>query len=240
MYIIHRRDEFRASKVMQQRALEHAKIKVSAAAAGSAVCAAATHARVRGPPQDCGRACSALPHTPCLRALRRATPQVLWDSVVEEAYGNERGLLGGVKVRNVKTGATTDVPLGGLFFAIGHEPATAFLAGQLALDAAGYIVTAPDSTATSVPGVFAAGDVQDSKYRQAITAAGSGEAGTSQRVVWRRARGGARPRRAGSIMSRVMGTPVRRALQGAVWLTQPAWLVARCCCGRRLHGGPGG
>lgn len=101
--------------------------------------------------------------------------QVLWDSVVVEAYGNEKGLLGGVKVQNVKTHEVTDVPLAGLFFAIGHEPATKFLDGQLTLDSAGYIVTAPDSTATNVPGVFAAGDVQDSKWRQAITAAGSGK-----------------------------------------------------------------
>lgn len=101
--------------------------------------------------------------------------QVLWDSVVVEAYGNEKGLLGGVKVQNVKTQQVTDLPLAGVFFAIGHEPATKFLDGQLTLDAAGYVVTAPDSTATNVPGVFAAGDVQDAKYRQAITAAGSGE-----------------------------------------------------------------
>lgn len=98
----------------------------------------------------------------------------MWDSVVVEAYGNERGLLGGVKVQNIKTQEVTDLPLGGLFFAIGHEPATKFLDGQLELDETGYVVTAPDSTATSVPGVFAAGDVQDSKWRQAITAAGSG------------------------------------------------------------------
>jgi thioredoxin reductase (NADPH) len=99
---------------------------------------------------------------------------VLWDSVVVEAYGNERGLLGGIKVQNLKTQEVSDVPVSGLFFAIGHEPATKFLEGQLKLDAAGYIVTDPDSTATSVPGVFAAGDVQDPKWRQAITAAGSG------------------------------------------------------------------
>jgi thioredoxin reductase (NADPH) len=126
VYIIHRRDELRASKIMQKRALEHPKI------------------------------------------------EILWNSVVEEAYGNAKGLLGGVKVKNVKTGEVTDVPLAGLFFAIGHEPATAFLGGQVELDEDKYIVTAADSTATSVPGVFAAGDVQDKKYRQAITAAGSG------------------------------------------------------------------
>jgi thioredoxin reductase (NADPH) len=107
--------------------------------------------------------------------------QVLWDSVVVEAYGNDKGLLGGVKVQNVKSKEVTDVPLSGLFFAIGHEPATKFLGGQLQLDEAGYIVTAPDSTATSVVGVYAAGDVQDAKWRQAITAAGSGAHGGSCR-----------------------------------------------------------
>lgn len=68
----------------------------------------------------------------------------------------------------------TDLPVSGLFFAIGHEPATKFLGGQLKLDADGYIATDPGHTTTSVPGVFAAGDVQDKKWRQAITAAGSG------------------------------------------------------------------
>jgi len=91
-----------------------------------------------------------------------------------EAYGNERGLLGGIKVQNVKTQEVSDVEVSGLFFAIGHEPATRFLNGQLELDAAGYVVTGPDSTATSIEGVYAAGDVQDPKWRQAITAAGTG------------------------------------------------------------------
>lgn len=126
VYIIHRRDELRASKIMQKRALEHPKI------------------------------------------------EFLWSSVVEEAYGNEKGVLGGLKVRNLKTGEITDVKVSGLFFAIGHEPATKFLDGQIDLDTEGYIVTAPDSTATNIPGVFAAGDVQDKKWRQAITAAGTG------------------------------------------------------------------
>jgi thioredoxin reductase (NADPH) len=126
VYIIHRRDELRASKIMQKRALEHPKI------------------------------------------------EFLWNSVVDEAYGNEKGLLGGLKVKNIKTGEITDVPVAGLFFAIGHEPATKFLDGQLELDNEGYIITAPESTATNIEGVFAAGDVQDKKWRQAITAAGSG------------------------------------------------------------------
>lgn len=116
----------------------------------------------------------ALPRLLCC-TCRHLPRQVLWDSVVVEAYGNERGLLGGAKVQNLKTNEVMDLPLAGLFFAIGHEPATKFLAGQLKLDESGYIITEADSTVTSVPGVFAAGDVQDHKYRQAITAAGSGE-----------------------------------------------------------------
>ena len=108
------------------------------------------------------------------RALAHPKIEFLWSSAVDEAYGDERGLLAGLKVKSLKTGAVTDVPVAGLFFAIGHEPATAFLDGQLALDEDGYVATPPGSTATSVVGVYAAGDVQDKKWRQAITAAGSG------------------------------------------------------------------
>lgn len=126
VYIIHRRDELRASKIMQKRAFDNPKISF------------------------------------------------LWSHVVVEAYGNERGLLGGLKIQNLKTGEISDLQVSGLFFAIGHEPATRFLNGQVELDADGYIITQPDSTATNVPGVFAAGDVQDKKWRQAITAAGTG------------------------------------------------------------------
>ena len=91
------------------------------------------------------------------------------------AHGDDKGrILGGVKVKNVVTGAVSDLKVSGLFFAIGHEPATKFLDGQLELDSDGYIVTKPGTTKTSVDGVFAAGDVQDKKYRQAITAAGTG------------------------------------------------------------------
>jgi thioredoxin reductase (NADPH) len=124
VYIIHRRDTFRASKIMQQRALTHPKI------------------------------------------------EVLWNSAVVEAYGDKT--LGGLKVKNVVTGEVSDLKVNGLFFAIGHEPATKFLDGQLELDTESYIATKPGTTLTSIPGVFAAGDVQDKKYRQAITAAGSG------------------------------------------------------------------
>jgi thioredoxin reductase (NADPH) len=82
--------------------------------------------------------------------------------------------LAGVKVKNLVSGEVSDFQVAGLFFAIGHEPATKFLGGQLELDSEGYVATKPGSTHTSVKGVFAAGDVQDKKYRQAITAAGSG------------------------------------------------------------------
>ncbi|KAL1566691.1 nineteen complex-related protein [Salvia divinorum] len=124
VYIIHRRNEFRASKIMQNRAQTNPKI------------------------------------------------EVLWNSTVTEAYGERT--LGGLKVKNVQSGEVSDLAVSGLFFAIGHEPATKFLDGQLELDSDGYVVTKPGTTYTSVKGVFASGDVQDKKYRQAITAAGSG------------------------------------------------------------------
>ncbi|GLU19642.1 hypothetical protein SLE2022_358800 [Rubroshorea leprosula] len=127
VYIIHRRDAFRASKIMQARAVANPKI------------------------------------------------EVIWNTVVEEAYGGgDRGTLEGLKIKNLVTNEVSDLKVSGLFFAIGHEPATKFLDGKLQLDSGGYIVTKPDSTHTSVRGVFAAGDVQDKKYRQAITAAGAG------------------------------------------------------------------
>lgn len=97
---------------------------------------------------------------------------VLWNTVLVDVLGETR--LAYVRVRNVITSEETDLPATGLFYAIGHQPNTAFLANQIALDEAGYIQTAAGSTHTSAAGVFAAGDVQDHRYRQAITAAGSG------------------------------------------------------------------
>ncbi|KAM6557884.1 hypothetical protein CsatA_027123 [Cannabis sativa] len=128
VYIIHRRDSFRASKIMQNRALSNPKIKV------------------------------------------------VWNSAVVEAYGegDKKNNLGGLKIKNSVSGEVSDLKVSGLFFAIGHEPATKFLDGQLELDSDGYVATKPGSTVTSVRGVFAAGDVQDKKYRQAVTAAGTG------------------------------------------------------------------
>lgn len=99
--------------------------------------------------------------------------EMVWNSEVVEAYGDE--VLRGLKLRNVVSGEVSDLEVSGLFFAVGHEPATEFLGGQLELDGDGYVVTRPGTTETSVRGVFAAGDVQDKKYRQAVTAAGSGE-----------------------------------------------------------------
>jgi len=99
----------------------------------------------------------------------------LWDSTIVEILGaGDPPHVTGVRVKNVKSGAITERPADGIFMAIGHQPNTAFLNGQLALNPAGFITTAPHSTATSVPGVFACGDVMDPVYKQAITAAGTG------------------------------------------------------------------
>jgi thioredoxin reductase (NADPH) len=124
VYIVHRRDELRASKIMQHRAMNNPKI------------------------------------------------EILWSHVVTEAKGKD--FLEAVRVKDLKTDQERDLPAAGLFFAIGHTPNTAFLNGQIDTDEQGYIITKPDSTQTNIPGVFAAGDVQDKKWRQAITAAGSG------------------------------------------------------------------
>ena len=99
--------------------------------------------------------------------------EVLWDHVVDEVLGDDGGVTG-LSVQNVKTGGLSQLPVEGVFVAIGHDPATEIFRGQVDMDAEGYIRTAPDSTATSVPGVYAAGDVKDKVYRQAVTAAGMG------------------------------------------------------------------
>ncbi|KAB2887543.1 MAG: thioredoxin-disulfide reductase [Kofleriaceae bacterium] len=124
VYIVHRRDELRASKIMQERARANPKI------------------------------------------------EILYSHQVVEVTGE--GVVQKTRVKDLKTGAVRDIDSAGLFFAIGHKPNTDFLGGQLKLDDQGYVLTTPGTTETSVPGVFAAGDVQDKKYRQAITAAGSG------------------------------------------------------------------
>jgi len=125
--VVHRRDQFRAEKILQQRLFQHPKI------------------------------------------------EVVWDSVVEEVTGTtEPKSVSGVRLRNTKTGEITTRAVDGVFIAIGHAPATELFKGQLEMKGSGYLITKPDSTATSIPGVFAAGDVKDEVFRQAVTAAGMG------------------------------------------------------------------
>ena len=109
------------------------------------------------------------------RLYRNDKIEPLWDHSVDEVLGGEDPLgVSAVRVKHAKTGETRDLAIDGLFIAIGHDPATSLFKDKLAMDDEGYIVTAPDSTATNVPGVFAAGDVKDKVYRQAVTAAGMG------------------------------------------------------------------
>jgi thioredoxin reductase (NADPH) len=125
--VVHRRDSFRAEKILQERLFKNAKI------------------------------------------------EVVWDSVLDEITGtSEPKSVTGVRLKNVKTGALSERPASGVFIAIGHAPATELFKGQLPMTPSGYLITAPDSTATSIPGVYAAGDVKDEIYRQAVTAAGMG------------------------------------------------------------------
>jgi len=109
------------------------------------------------------------------RLFKNPKIEVVWDGALDEVLGggNPPGVTG-VRVRNVKTGKTSEIALDGVFIAIGHTPNSELFRGQLDMDSGGYILTKPDSTATNVAGVFAAGDVQDRIYRQAVTAAGTG------------------------------------------------------------------
>jgi thioredoxin reductase (NADPH) len=111
-----------------------------------------------------------------MQARARANPKIAWllDSVIEKILGGPGKGVTGAMVRNVKTGVVTEVPCDGIFMAIGHVPNTAVFAGQLEMDEQGYLLEHGGTTATSVPGVFAAGDVADHRYRQAVTAAGTG------------------------------------------------------------------
>ncbi|WP_314951510.1 thioredoxin-disulfide reductase [Bradyrhizobium cosmicum] len=125
--IVHRRDHFRAERILQERLFKHPKIKV------------------------------------------------IWDCAVDEICGTENpNKVTHVRLKNVRTGALTDVKTDGVFIAIGHAPATELVKDQVKLKPSGYVEVAPNSTATSVPGLFAAGDVADETYRQAVTAAGLG------------------------------------------------------------------
>jgi thioredoxin reductase (NADPH) len=109
------------------------------------------------------------------RLFRNPKVDVVWDSVLEEILGlPEPPQVTGVRLRNLRTGAVAERSVDGVFIAIGHTPVTGLVAGQLPLDPEGYILTEPDSTATAIPGVYAAGDVRDKVYRQAVTAAGMG------------------------------------------------------------------
>ncbi len=125
--VVHRRDSFRAERILQDRLFKHPKI------------------------------------------------EVVWDSALDDVFGNDNPLkVTRVRLKNVKTGALTERAVDGVFIAIGHQPASELFAGQVEMKPSGYIITAGHSTATSVPGVFAAGDVTDDIYRQAVTAAGQG------------------------------------------------------------------
>jgi len=111
-----------------------------------------------------------------MQTRAKANPKIAWlfDSVVEKILGGPGEGVTGARIRNLKTDEVTDVATGGIFMAIGHTPNTAVFEGQLKMDDQGYLLTHGGTTATSVPGVFAAGDVADHRYRQAVTAAGSG------------------------------------------------------------------
>ena len=101
--------------------------------------------------------------------------EIIWDSVVEEIVGDENPKnVKGLKIKNVKNNNISDLKIDGLFIAIGHDPATQLFKDQLKMDKEGYLITKPDSTETNVPGIFAAGDVKDKIFRQAVTAAGMG------------------------------------------------------------------
>ena len=101
--------------------------------------------------------------------------EIIWDSVVEDVLGdNKPKSVKGLKIKNIKSNKISELKIDGLFIAIGHDPATSLFKGQLNMDKDGYVVTKPDSTVTNIPGVFAAGDVKDKIFRQAVTAAGIG------------------------------------------------------------------
>ncbi len=111
------------------------------------------------------------------RLFEKPNVTLLWDTAVEAVLADASGrvpVARALALRNLKTGAQSELAVHGLFVAIGHDPATALFRGQLAMDAEGYVITQPGATRTSIPGVFAAGDVQDKVYRQAVTAAGTG------------------------------------------------------------------
>ena len=125
------------------------------------------------------------------RLFARPNVEVRWNTVIDEILGSENPLsVEAVRLKHAKTGATEDLKLDGVFVAIGHRPATELFVGQIDMKPNGYIKTAPDSTATNIEGVFAAGDVADDKYRQAVTAAGLGCMAALEAERWLAAKGG--------------------------------------------------
>lgn len=111
------------------------------------------------------------------RLLTNHKVKVIWDSAIDEILGKQEGPMPevtGIRIRNIKTNKVEEHNLEGVFIAIGHKPNTELFVNQIEMDNDGYLITKPDSTATNIPGVFAAGDVQDNKFRQAVTAAGTG------------------------------------------------------------------
>ena len=101
--------------------------------------------------------------------------EIIWDSVVEDVIGDTAPKnVKGIKIKNLKTNKIDEIKVDGLFIAIGHDPATSLFKEQLKMDKEGYLITKPDSTETNIPGVYAAGDVKDKTFRQAVTAAGMG------------------------------------------------------------------
>jgi thioredoxin reductase (NADPH) len=108
------------------------------------------------------------------RAHKNPKIGFIWDSAIDEIFGDQKGGVTGARLKNLKTGATSDVKTDSVFVAIGHQPNTAIFKGQLEMDNVGYLKVKPGSTYTNIDGVFAAGDVADSVYRQAVTAAGTG------------------------------------------------------------------
>ena len=107
------------------------------------------------------------------RLFKNEKIEVIWNSVLDEVTGNDSGVTG-INIKNINNGETSSIKLDGVFIAIGHKPATDIFKGKLEMDSEGYLITKPDSTETNIPGVFAAGDVKDKVFRQAIVAAGMG------------------------------------------------------------------
>jgi thioredoxin reductase (NADPH) len=124
------------------------------------------------------------------RAFANSRISFVWDSAVDEIYGDQKGGVTGVRLKNVTNGKTTDFRTDGVFMAIGHQPNTAIFQGQLEMDELGYLKVKPGSTYTNVAGVFAAGDVADKVYRQAVTAAGTGCMAALDAERWLEARHG--------------------------------------------------